>query len=372
MIRAHIIRVYEEDEESVESIDSMESIQESQEERESKDNNYNYSDTNNYNSDSEEENDDYDDDDSIPRLQDRDAEDSSDDEEDADDENVQIRNISAIATGNNIIAHHIRVGRRKKEFEDEDSDSDNDSYGAVERRQQEYREYFEPAIPELICRKDNDDSSDDEDDDDNSVECLVNGSTSCIDYGVSVNTKRHKNTLLLPDKEISINNNKIEENVSGKKADIPNIPILRLRGGTENGIISTKSYVEDEDLYFHYSDDDNRDSDDKIREEQETIGIEEALESFKLNQLDEDEALPIGGLMERSKLPGMIRISGFNPNGIKANQLERQLQHSKDFDIDIQCYSEINVNVLRTDQRQKFYEGCKKMDKSSRSVWGTS
>jgi hypothetical protein len=130
--------------------------------------------------------------------------------------------------------------------------------------------------------------------------------------------------------------------------------------------------VVDEDLYFQYSDDDNRDSDDKIREEQETIGIEEASESFKLNQLDEDEALPIGGLMEQSKLPGMIRISGFNPNGIKANQLERQLQHSKDLDIDIQCYSEINVNVLRTDQCQKFYEGCKKMDKSSRSVWGTS
>jgi hypothetical protein len=32
------------------------------------------------------------------------------------------------------------------------------------------------AIPELICRKDNDDSSDD--DDNNSVECLLNDYTS--------------------------------------------------------------------------------------------------------------------------------------------------------------------------------------------------
>jgi hypothetical protein len=106
-------------------------------------------------------------------------------------------------------------------------------------------------------------------------------------------------------------------------------------------------------------------------EEKETHSIEGATD-FILTALDDEEASPVGGQMEHPKLPGMIRISGFNPNGIKACQLESQLQHSKDLDIDIQCYSEVNVNVLRTDQRQKFHEGCKRIDKSSRSIWGTS
>jgi hypothetical protein len=107
-------------------------------------------------------------------------------------------------------------------------------------------------------------------------------------------------------------------------------------------------------------------------EENETNRTEKEADRFVLTALDDDEASPIGGQMDQPKLPGMIRISGFNPNGIKACQLESQLQHSKDLDIDIQCYSEINVNILRTDQRQKFHEGCKRIDKSSRSIWGTS
>jgi hypothetical protein len=58
-----------------------------------------------------------------------------------------------------------------------------------------------------------------------------------------------------------------------------------------------------------------------------------------MNAIDEDEALPIRGTMDQPKLPSMIQISGFNPNGIKTSQLESQLQHSKDLDIGIQCYS---------------------------------
>ena len=118
------------------------------------------------------------------------------------------------------------------------------------------------------------------------------------------------------------------------------IPVMRIRGGAE--------------------------------ERQEEHVTEEVVDGFIMNVIDDDEALPIGGTMEQPKLPGMIRISGFNPNGIKTSQLESQLQHSKDLDIDIQCYSEVNANVLRTDQRQKFHDGCKRIDKTSRSVWGTS
>jgi hypothetical protein len=72
------------------------------------------------------------------------------------------------------------------------------------------------------------------------------------------------------------------------------------------------------------------------------------------------------------KILGMIRMSGCNPNGIKTNQLQYHLQHSKDLQIDIQCYSEVNRNFLRTDVRQKIYEGTERMDRSARGTWGTS
>jgi hypothetical protein len=99
---------------------------------------------------------------------------------------------------------------------------------------------------------------------------------------------------------------------------------------------------------------------------------EEEDERLALDDLDEEDALPIGGQMGEPKIPGMIRISGCNPNGIKANQLQCHLQHSQDLQIDIQCYSEVNRNFLRTDVRQKFHEGTKRMDRSSRGTWGTS
>jgi hypothetical protein len=104
------------------------------------------------------------------------------------------------------------------------------------------------------------------------------------------------------------------------------------------------------------------------------IEVEEEEEEarFGLEDLDEEDALPVGGRMGEPKSPGMIRISGCNPNGIKINQLQCHLQHSKDLQIDIQCYSEVNRNFLRTDVRQQFHEGTKRMDRSSKGTWGTS
>jgi hypothetical protein len=40
--------------------------------------------------------------------------------------------------------------------------------------------------------------------------------------------------------------------------------------------------------------------------------------------------------MEDAKLPGMICISGCNPNGIKEHQLKSHLQHAMDLQVDIQ------------------------------------
>ena len=68
----------------------------------------------------------------------------------------------------------------------------------------------------------------------------------------------------------------------------------------------------------------------------------------------------------------MIQISGFNPNGIKQQQLEAQIQHCKDSSIDVQCFSEINLDVYKTKVRTDLVKTIKKMDKQARSVWGTS
>jgi hypothetical protein len=43
-----------------------------------------------------------------------------------------------------------------------------------------------------------------------------------------------------------------------------------------------------------------------------------------------------------------------------------------DLQVDIQCYSEVNTDFLQTQQRQKFYENTKCMNRQARSVWGTS
>jgi hypothetical protein len=44
-----------------------------------------------------------------------------------------------------------------------------------------------------------------------------------------------------------------------------------------------------------------------------------------LKTLDEEESEATGGNMEDAKLPGMMRISGCNQNGIKAHQLKSHL-----------------------------------------------
>lgn len=83
---------------------------------------------------------------------------------------------------------------------------------------------------------------------------------------------------------------------------------------------------------------------------------------------DSSKASAIGGSMEIMKEEDTIRISECNPNGIRSNQLKSQLQHSLDLDIDIQCFSEVNADVLQPQVKQKFYEYPRSMDKSMQLV----
>ena len=79
-----------------------------------------------------------------------------------------------------------------------------------------------------------------------------------------------------------------------------------------------------------------------------------------------EELSSIGGY--QGKEPGMIRISGFNPNGIKQQQLEAQIQYCIDSSIDVQCFSEINLDVYKTKVRTELVKTIKKMDKQARSM----
>jgi hypothetical protein len=226
-------------------------------------------------------------------------------------------------------------GLQDREVEDssDEEDAEDDEEKDEERKivilktkYKHHKKYKNLNIPELICRKDNDDSSDDD------------------------------STNEPPQAE-------------------------RLRGG-----VGRRS--DEEDLFFMPNDDDENNEEDKEREEEEEeeeededdevneraaeYSTEETIRGFIMTALDDEESEPIGGRMDEPKLPGMIRISGCNPNGIKSNQLKSHLQHAMDQQVDVQCYSEVNTDFLQTQQRQQFYENTKAMDRQARSVWGTS
>jgi hypothetical protein len=75
------------------------------------------------------------------------------------------------------------------------------------------------------------------------------------------------------------------------------------------------------------------------------------IRSFVLDELGtENESAPMGGWMENDKMEGNIRISTWNPNGIKSNQVQSTLQQSLDLSIDIHGYSEVNRDFLKQNQ----------------------
>ena len=83
-------------------------------------------------------------------------------------------------------------------------------------------------------------------------------------------------------------------------------------------------------------------------------------------------AIPIGGRMEKIKPENAILISGCNPNGINIQNIKPQLQHSMDMEIDIQCYSEVNVNLLKSGICRDFQEAVSSMDKNTKITCSTS
>ena len=62
----------------------------------------------------------------------------------------------------------------------------------------------------------------------------------------------------------------------------------------------------------------------------------------KVPALTIDESTPVGDRMDVPKKASSIRISSFNPNGLNKKNLQIQLQHAMDLDIDIQGFSDDN------------------------------
>ena len=83
------------------------------------------------------------------------------------------------------------------------------------------------------------------------------------------------------------------------------------------------------------------------------------------------ELITYGNKIEEKKT-GMIRISGFNPNGIKLDKICATCQESVDQQIDIQCFQEVCRDTRRSNIRQQFLTETKKSDRASKSVWGSS
>ena len=63
----------------------------------------------------------------------------------------------------------------------------------------------------------------------------------------------------------------------------------------------------------------------------------------------------IGGTISE-KTEETIRISSMNPCGIRLDEITEQLQHAVDLDIDIQCYSEINLDTMKSHVLQQLQE----------------
>ena len=79
----------------------------------------------------------------------------------------------------------------------------------------------------------------------------------------------------------------------------------------------------------------------------------------------------IGGTISE-KTEETIRISSMNPCGIRLDEITEQLQHALDLDIDIQCYSEINLDTTKSHLLQQLQENVTKIDPQARSTWCSS
>ena len=87
----------------------------------------------------------------------------------------------------------------------------------------------------------------------------------------------------------------------------------------------------------------------------------------------EEDALPVGGSFKPAeKAPHILRFSCINPNGTTPSTVQDTIQHALESQIDLQCYSEVNLDTMQPDNRIALQENTNKMDPAAKSVWGTS
>ena len=97
---------------------------------------------------------------------------------------------------------------------------------------------------------------------------------------------------------------------------------------------------------------------------------DKTLQARLLRTIDADEAAPKGSTME-VKLNGTIQISSINKGGLRLNNIKSTLQHALDLEIDIQCYSENNIDTLQGDVQQRLYDYVQAMDQQAKAIWNS-
>ena len=87
----------------------------------------------------------------------------------------------------------------------------------------------------------------------------------------------------------------------------------------------------------------------------------------------EDDALPGGGSFHTAeKAPHILRFSCINLNGITPSTVQDTIQHTLESQIDLQGYSEVNLDTMKPENRIALQENTTKMDPAAKSIWGTS
>ena len=79
----------------------------------------------------------------------------------------------------------------------------------------------------------------------------------------------------------------------------------------------------------------------------------------------------IGGNID-PKPSGSLRISSINPGDIQLQDIKITLQHVIDQQIDIQCFSEVNLDTNKNHIQHTIQQTVMKMGNKGRSPWGSS
>ena len=78
------------------------------------------------------------------------------------------------------------------------------------------------------------------------------------------------------------------------------------------------------------------------------------------------------GSLQQEKGPNIMRISTHNPNGIKFAQFNEMIEYSRNRDIDVQSYTEINIDLRPYRQSEQFRQIVRSQDPIARTVTSTS